>query len=195
MAALSAYNHDPWMVHLTATKRVLRYLCSTKSLELHFSGPPTEDDCPLIGYSDADWANNVRNCHSVGSYVFFYWGLISWRSKKQSILATSTLELEYTALLEFSKEALWLCQLLHDITNIFSPLSTSLSEIARLYLWSLEEKTPAEYEELFKLSGPAPLTDYTSGKNYFVWAQLTHLEGRSVSSASITPIGTVTSVI
>ena len=35
----------------------------------------------------------------------------------------------------------------------------------------------------------------TSGKNYFLWAQPTRLEGLSASGASVTPVGTVTSLI
>ena len=84
VAALSAYNHDPWMVHLKAAKRVLRYLRGTKSLGLHFSGSSEEKGGPLVGYSDADWANNVKHRHSIGSYVFFYFGPVSWRCNNHS---------------------------------------------------------------------------------------------------------------
>ena len=162
VAALSAYNHNPWMVHLTAAKRVLRYLKGSKGLGLRFSATTEQESGPLLGYSDADWSNNLRDRHSIGAYVFFYGGgLVSWKSRKQSILATSTLESEYTALFESGKEALWLRQLLHDITNVRSSISSYLTEIARLYLYALEEKLPEGSDELLEISGPAPLTDYT----------------------------------
>ena len=42
---------------------------------------------------------------------------ISWSSKKQTLVALSTKEAEYTAFTEASREALWLRQLLLDIDN------------------------------------------------------------------------------
>ena len=42
---------------------------------------------------------------------------ISWSSKKQTLVALSTKEAEYTVFTEASREALWLWQLLLDIDN------------------------------------------------------------------------------
>ena len=183
VGALSAYNHDPWKVHLTAAKRVLRYLKGTRDLGIHFSRVSEEDggsvrllgysdagwenstktpseSVSLLGYSDADWANNVKDRHSVGAFIFFYGGPVSWQSRKQTILATSTLESEFSALFESGKEALWLRQLLHDITGIRSPLADHLSEIALLYIETLQDHTPEEIGRHLQLDKPQPSVVY-----------------------------------
>jgi len=54
---------------------------------------------------------------------------ISWNSKKQHTIAASSTEAEYMALLHGTKQALWLCQFLHDVSlhTAESPLTTHLS--------------------------------------------------------------------
>ena len=42
-------------------------------------------------------------------------GAVSWRSKKQTIVALSTCEAEYVALCSATKEALWLTRLLQNL--------------------------------------------------------------------------------
>lgn len=52
-----------------------------------------------MGYSDADWANDVDNRHSTTGNIFIMnGGPICWLSQKQSIVAQSTAEAEYVAL-------------------------------------------------------------------------------------------------
>jgi len=113
VSALSSYSCDPYTVHQTAVSRVLRYLKQTKTMGLHFKSHgavPT-----LTGFTDADWAGDSRNWRSIGAFVFLLGGPVSWQSKRQSIVATSTLESEYSAFLEAVKEVLWLRQVLADI--------------------------------------------------------------------------------
>ena len=74
---LSRYNIDPRTRHLTAAKRVLRYLKKTKDLKLVYK--ELEDN--LCGFVDANWVNLVDR-KSVGGYVFLLGGTaISWSSK------------------------------------------------------------------------------------------------------------------
>ncbi|RVW23313.1 Retrovirus-related Pol polyprotein from transposon RE1 [Vitis vinifera] len=50
-------------------------------------------------YSDADWAGNIIDRRSTSGYCSFVWGnLVTWRSKKQSVVARSSAEAEYRAL-------------------------------------------------------------------------------------------------
>ena len=60
----------------------------------------------LEGYSDADW-NTLSNDSKVASgYIFSIGGgAVSWKSKKQTILAQSTMESELIALATTSEEA------------------------------------------------------------------------------------------
>ena len=113
---LSRYNINPRTRHLSTAKRILRYLKKTKNLKLIYTGSKPEY-AELHGFVDADWANS-EDRKSVGGYVFLFGGAaISWSSKKQSLVALSTEEAEYTAFTEASRETLWLHQILLDIEN------------------------------------------------------------------------------
>ena len=66
----------------------------------------------LVAYSDASYANNVDDRKSTSAYLFLKnGGAVSWRSKKQSIIAKSPMESEYIALTDAVKEGQWLSHL------------------------------------------------------------------------------------
>jgi hypothetical protein len=122
VAALSRYNSRPFTSHMTAAKRVLQYLKSTADFRLHFTGNGIgigigiDIGNSLVGYSDSDWANDSADRKSQVGHVFLASnGAISWQSQKQSLIAMSTLEAEFIACLEASREAKWLLQLQKDI--------------------------------------------------------------------------------
>jgi hypothetical protein len=77
---------------MTAAKRVLQYLKSAADFRLHFNGNGIGIDNSLIGYADSDWANDSADCKSQGGQVFLASnGAISWQSRKQRLIAMSTL--------------------------------------------------------------------------------------------------------
>ena len=49
-------------------------------------------------------------------------GTICWKSKKQTIIANSTMEAELIALASTSEDANWLRDLLYEILTVFRPL-------------------------------------------------------------------------
>jgi hypothetical protein len=79
----------------------------------------------LIGHSDSDYAADQDDSKSTSAYMYQLFGEpISWKSQKQSMVATSTTETEYIGLLNASCEALYLIQLLHDFRldpNLYDP--------------------------------------------------------------------------
>lgn len=114
VGVLSKFNSCPTVTHLTAAKRVLRYLKGTSYVGLTYK----RGDGALVGYSDASWADDSDDRHSTTGVAFSYANnLITWLSKRQSTIALSTAESEYIALFEATKEAVWLRQLLTDIDS------------------------------------------------------------------------------
>uniref|UniRef100_H3GB69 Reverse transcriptase Ty1/copia-type domain-containing protein n=1 Tax=Phytophthora ramorum TaxID=164328 RepID=H3GB69_PHYRM len=103
------YNKSHWV----AAKRILKYLKTTQDLGLVFNGGTKGE---LIGYADANWAGDLDTRRSTTGYVFFLNGsAISWKSKRQPTVATSSTEAEYMALYNATQEAVWLRQLLLDV--------------------------------------------------------------------------------
>ena len=113
VGVFSKFCANPTQNHLTAAKRILRYLKATAYLGLSYKKCA---DGNLIGYSDADWAGDIDDCHSTSGNVFsFACGAVSWLSKKQATVSLSTAEAEYVALSTATQEAIWLRRLLADV--------------------------------------------------------------------------------
>uniref|UniRef100_A0A2N9I834 Integrase catalytic domain-containing protein n=1 Tax=Fagus sylvatica TaxID=28930 RepID=A0A2N9I834_FAGSY len=110
---VSQFMAAPRSLHYAAVLRILRYLKGTLFHGLHFSSQST---LTLQAYSDADWAEDPTDRRSTTGYCFLLGdSLISWRSKKQSVVARSSTEAEYRALADTTAELLWLRWLLQDL--------------------------------------------------------------------------------
>jgi hypothetical protein len=106
------FQANPKESHLTAAKRILKYLKGTVNVGLWY---PKDANLALIGYSDSDFAgckldrkSTSGTCHLLGS------SLISWHSKKQACVALSTAEAEYIAAGSCCAQILWMQQQLKD---------------------------------------------------------------------------------
>ena len=89
------FQSDPRESHLTAVKRIFKYLKGTTNLGLFYR---KSSDYSLVGYCDADFAGDrVERKSTSGSCQFLGENLISWSSKRQSTIALSTAEAEYIA--------------------------------------------------------------------------------------------------
>ena len=109
---LSQFLNNPSSKHMLAVKRVLRYLQGTPSLGITYGPPPSR----LTGYSDADWAGDVNTRRSTTGYVVMLNnGAVAWRSQRQPTVALSTMEAEYMALTEATKELKWIKTFLAEL--------------------------------------------------------------------------------
>lgn len=110
---LAQFNQCASSDHWNAARRILKYLKGTMDLCLHFERTSGE---VLVGYVDADWASDKKDSKSYSGYCFkLAKGCIAWNSKKQSIVAQSSAESEYTALSEATNESTYLQQLIEEI--------------------------------------------------------------------------------
>ncbi|GAA6058317.1 hypothetical protein JCM3770_003611 [Rhodotorula araucariae] len=96
-----------------AVKRIFLYLSNTVDLGIFYKyGANTR----LVAYSDASWADDPLTRRSVGGYaILVAEGVVSWRSKQQTLVATSTTESELVAASDTTKEVLALRKLTVDL--------------------------------------------------------------------------------
>jgi len=106
------FQADPRESHLIAIKRIFRYLKGTPNLGIWY---PRESGFDLIGYSDADYAGcKIDRKSTTGSCQFLGNKLVSWFSKKQNSVSTSTAEAEYIAAGSCCSQVLWMRNQLLD---------------------------------------------------------------------------------
>ena len=103
---------QPLFCHLNTVKNLLRYLKGTKDLVISYGVPLTSPisnivkDIPYdpllpLGFSDSDFTSNKVTNKSTYDYLFIMaGGLVSWKSKRSSIITLSTMEAESDALTE-----------------------------------------------------------------------------------------------
>ena len=67
-----------------------------------------EDEVIVRYYNDASFQTDKDDFHSQSGYVFILnGGAVSWKSSKQETVVDSTIEAEYLATSEASKEGVW----------------------------------------------------------------------------------------
>lgn len=116
---LSRFMQEPRFVHWKAAKHVLRYLKGTKDTGISFNRRHDRKQAQLVGYTDSDFAADRIERKSVSGYVFiFAGGAISWRSKKQELVAQSTVEAEYVSMAYAVRETIWLRRMLADLKQL-----------------------------------------------------------------------------
>ncbi|KAI3666993.1 hypothetical protein L6452_42034 [Arctium lappa] len=108
----SRYLAAPKESHLAAVKRIFRYLKGTADLGVWY---PKDTGFQLTAYSDADHAGCMLDRKSTSGHVQFLGDkLVSWASKKQLCVSTSTAEAEYVAAASCCSQVLWMRTQLRD---------------------------------------------------------------------------------
>ncbi|KAJ9544872.1 LOW QUALITY PROTEIN: hypothetical protein OSB04_024579 [Centaurea solstitialis] len=112
------YQSDPKESHMLVVKRILRYLKKTPSLGLWY---PLHSGFDLLAYTDSDYGGCQKS--TSGSCHFLGGKLVSWSTKKQNCVSTSTAEAEY--LLPVAALKLYGCKHSFVITDRLSTKSLS----------------------------------------------------------------------
>ena len=113
VSVVSQFMHSPGEEHMEAVYRILRYLKSAPGRGLLFSKNEVRE---ITGYTDSDWAGDQTDRRSTSGYFTFVEGnLVTWRSKKQKVVARSSAEAEYRGMAHGVCELLWIKQVLQDL--------------------------------------------------------------------------------
>ena len=114
VSLLARFSSEPTQRHWKGVKDILRYLRGSEDLGLYYENTRAAEG--LVGYADAGFLSDPHKARSQTGYVFLQGGTaISWRSTKQSFVATSSNHAEILALHEASRECVWLRSLTNHI--------------------------------------------------------------------------------
>jgi hypothetical protein len=139
---LSTKLDNPTEADWKAAKRVLRYLAGTQDKGIVY--PRNIAELKLWARSDSDWAGCKKTRRSTSGYAVFLGGAVSWKSKMQPIVALSSCEAEYIALVECIKEILWLVQHLSCLGAVINrPIVVGIDNQAAMAL----AKNPVLHEK------------------------------------------------
>ncbi|KAJ9561930.1 hypothetical protein OSB04_007090 [Centaurea solstitialis] len=106
------YQAKPKESHLAAVKRIFRYLKGTPYYGIWY---PKGLGFELQAYTDADYGGcNMDRKSTSGHLQFLGNKLVSWASKKQQCVSTSTVESEYVAAVSCCSQVLWMQWQLRD---------------------------------------------------------------------------------
>lgn len=117
VGVVSRYMERPTVLHMSAVKRIFRYIKGTLHYGLVYA--KGTGDYMLAGYSDSDSAGNIEDRRSTGGMAFYLnKSLITWVSQKQRCVALSSCEAEFMAATAAACQGVWLGNLLGQLTNL-----------------------------------------------------------------------------
>ena len=121
VSLVSQFMHVPHKEHLEVAYRILRYLKNSPGQGLLFKRSRQRT---VEAYTNADWADSVTDRKSTTGYCTYVWGnLVTWRSKKQNVVACSSAEAEYRAMANEVCEILWIQRILEELKQpVESPM-------------------------------------------------------------------------
>lgn len=110
---LSQYMHHPIDAHMEAAKKLLRYLVGNPAQGIILA---SSSNLCIQAYSDSDWANcPITRRSTSGFCLLLGQSPVSWKMKKQHVVARSTAEAEYLSMALTACEVTWLTALLKDM--------------------------------------------------------------------------------
>ena len=113
VSVVSHFLQSPCESHWDAAVRILRYVKGTPGQGVLYEN---RGHTQIVGYSDANWASSPIDRYSTSEYCVFIRGnLISWKSKKQDVVAISSAKAEYRAMTLATCELIWLKHLLQEL--------------------------------------------------------------------------------
>ncbi|KAK9059144.1 hypothetical protein SSX86_021763 [Deinandra increscens subsp. villosa] len=115
VGVVSRYMQSPRESHNQAIKHILRYLKGTTSYGLKYGSGGSKR---IVGYSDSSHNVDPDDGRSTTGHIFYFGtSPITWCSQKQTTVALSSCEAEFMAATAAACQAIWLQDLLEEITG------------------------------------------------------------------------------
>ncbi|WJZ97489.1 hypothetical protein VitviT2T_016090 [Vitis vinifera] len=142
LSVVSQYMHNPREQHMNAVKRILRYLKNVPGKGILFT--KNVDHQSIKVYTDVDWAGAVDDRRSTSGYFTFVSGnLVTWKSKKQNVVARSSAEAEFRVA----------CDIAHN------PVQHDRTKHVKVDRFFIKEKLDDKIVELPKIRSEDQLAD------------------------------------
>jgi hypothetical protein len=148
MSIVSRYMSNPGKEHWRTVQWIFRFLTIDHCLK--FGGTAKG----LIGYVDSDYAGDLDRQRSLTGYVFIVGSCgVSWKVVLQPIVALSTTEAEYMAIVEACKELIWLKGLYAELCGVDSCINLFSDSQSAIYLTRIRNFICGWSENLLSCAG------------------------------------------
>ena len=117
---LARMSANPSEEHLNKALYICRYLLGTRDYSLVYNGKSGKG---IIACTDSDWGQDKVTSHSqTGFYLKFADGVFLWNSHLQKTTALSSMEAEYMALSDCTRQAIWIHQMMEELGYHLGPI-------------------------------------------------------------------------
>jgi len=125
---LSQYMMDPSKQHMLAAKHLLRYLNGHTDLCIRYKSDTHDSDIIPAIYADASYGMDTDDGKSTTGYLAtINGGIVSYYSGKQKLLALSSMEAEYVALMEACRESVFIRKILSSLQPLIPSIPNTIS--------------------------------------------------------------------
>ena len=121
--------HQPNQTHMTAAKRILRYLSATQDYCIQYTNDYDNEKhknkkIVISAYCDADWGGDLDDRKSTTGYcVYINKKIVSWHTHKQPTVALSSAEAELMSACDVVKEIMWMKPMLEEMNyEVVTPI-------------------------------------------------------------------------
>lgn len=138
---MSQYLKEPRTVHFKVVIHLLRYIKGSLHIGIFIND---STDFTLTAYTDSDWGACLDTRRSVTGFLIYLGGcLVSWKSKKQTVVSLSSAEAEYRVVSKGTAELVWLKRILDEFSvEVSLPVTLYTDSQAALLL----AKNPVHHE-------------------------------------------------
>jgi hypothetical protein len=114
VSLLSRFQANPGIDHWNALLHVIGYVKNTLDYGLTYL---RDEELSPMAFVDADYGGCRDTRRSTSGYVFtMTGGPVTWSSKRQSMVALSTVEAEYVAMSRCAQQMVWMQSWLDEVT-------------------------------------------------------------------------------